>query len=97
MINPRKFRHWVTLSDPVPDGTPVTFDPSGVWASVEPQPPGSFDERRTSHIVTMWYHPQVTFNTMITHEGRELFVKGIQDVDEQHIELVLFCEEVKTP
>lgn len=97
MNNPRKLRHLVTLSDPVPDGSPVTFTPSTVWAAIEPTPPGSFDEQRTTHIVTMRYHAQVTFNTQITHESRALMVKGIQRVEEKKDELVLLCEEVKTP
>jgi SPP1 family predicted phage head-tail adaptor len=59
--------------------------------------PGAFDEQKTTHIVTIRYHAQVTFNTRITHKGRHLYVRGIQNPDERNIDLVLLCEEVKTP
>jgi hypothetical protein len=45
----------------------------------------------------MRHHPQVSFNTRIRHEGRQLFVRGIQNVDEDDRYLVLLCEEVQTP
>jgi len=97
VLNPSKYRHWVDLDDPVEDGTPVEFDPSRVKCSIQPQSPGAFDETKTTHLVTMRYHPQVTFNTRIAHRGRFLFVRGVQNVDELNRELVLLCEEVKTP
>jgi hypothetical protein len=91
-------RHTVTLDDPVPDGTPVTFVPSGVKCSLERGAPGSFDEQKVTYQVRMRYHPQITFNTRITTEdGRQLFVRGIQNVDMKNVELLLLCEEVQTP
>jgi head-tail adaptor len=96
-MNPGALRHYVRLDDPVEDGTPVVFNPDYVWASILPAAPGAFDENKTTHIVTMRYHPQVTFNTRILHRDRQLFVRGIQNVEERNLELVLLCEEVKTP
>jgi len=90
-------RHRVTLDDPVEDGTPVVFNPSVVFAAIRPVAPGAFDEQKTTHLVTIRYHAQVTFNTRITHAGRHLYVRGIQNVDERNTDLVLLCEEVKTP
>jgi hypothetical protein len=93
-----RLRHYVTLDDPVPDGTPVTFTPSVVKAAVEPGAPGSFDEQRVSYRVVIRYHPQVTFNTRITLEsGAQLLVKGIQNVEMKNRVLELLCEEVQTP
>lgn len=92
-----ELRHRVTLDDPVPDGTPVVFVPSEVWASIEPGSPGAFDEQKVTHRVEIRYHPQVTFNTRITHRSRQLFVRGIQNVDERNERQILYCEEVVTP
>lgn len=96
-MNVGALRHYVTLDDPVEDRTPVVFDPNHWWLSIEPAAPGEFDEQRVTHICRGRYHPQVTFNTRITHRGRQLFVRGIQNVEERNVEMVLLCQEVKTP
>jgi hypothetical protein len=96
-VNPGQYRHWVDIDDPVVDATPVTYSPSRVKASIRPAAPGPFGERMVTHIVEMRRHPQITFNTRITHRNRMLFVRGIQDVDERHRYMVLLCEEVQTP
>ncbi len=96
-LNINKYQHWVDLDDPILDGTPVVFSPSRWKAAIHPQSPGAFDEQKTTHLVEMPYHAQVTFNTRITFRERQLFVRGIQNVDEENRELVLLCEEVKTP
>lgn len=96
-MNSGALRHYVRLDDPIEDGTPLVFAPDYVWASIVPAPPGAFDENKTTHIVTIRYHAQVTFNTRITHRDRFLYVRGIQNVEERNRELVLLCEEVKTP
>jgi len=90
-------RHFVLLEDPIEDGTPVVFAPSHAWAAIRPAPPGAFDEQRVTHIVEMRHHPQVTFNTRIKHRDRYLYVRGIQNVDEQNRQMFLLCEEVVTP
>jgi hypothetical protein len=91
-------RHRVVLDDPVPDGTQPAFAPRTVSASLEPGSPGAFDEQRVTYFVRMRYHPQVTMNTRVTtQDGRQLFVRGIQNVDNRNIELVLLCQEVQTP
>jgi head-tail adaptor len=93
---------WVAL-DRVDDGIEVTFRPSRVPAAIRPVSPDSFGESKVTDIVTMRYHPQVTFNTRLTFTDtrrgitRRLFVKGIQNVDERDTWLVLNCEEVFTP
>lgn len=96
-MNVGELRNLVTLDDPIEDGTPVVFTPNVIWAGIRPSPPGAFEEERVTHEVTIRYHPQITYNTRIWHRGRPLYVRGIQNVDERNVTLVLFCEEVKTP
>jgi len=95
--NPGFDNIWVTLSEIV-DNTPTDFSPSGVWVSVEPEAPTSFGERQITHRVGLRYHPQITLNTVLTTEdGRQLFVRGIQQVRLGTDRQVLLCEEVLTP
>lgn len=75
----------------------MTFVPSDLWVRLLPAAPGSFDERVNSFTVEAPYHAQVDTFTVLTYEGRQLFVKGVQNVDEKNVDMVLFCEEVKTP
>ena len=91
-------RHRVTLADGVVDAQTATiYAPGQVWAAVQPMPPGAFDEQKVTHQVTIRYHAQVGFNTKITHAGRSLYVRGVQNVDERNAYQVLLCEEVVTP
>lgn len=96
-MNIGPLRHIVALDDPIEDGTPVVFAPDHIWAAIRPVPPGSFDEQKVTHIVEVRYHPQITFNTRLTHRGRHLYVRGIQNVDERDRQMFLLCEEVVTP
>ena len=97
---------WVTLSQSPQvtddsDGFFEALDPVGAWASIRPQ---LADNGRTiSHVVEMRWHPQVTIDTRIVYEDvnkptgkttRELFVKGVQNLEEENSTLVLLCEEV---
>lgn len=98
IVNPGQLRHWVTLDDPVPDGTPVTFVPARVKVAL--MGTGQSDENRVVWTVQMRYHQQVTFNTRITlDDARELFVRGIENVGDADRSgyLTLTCEEVLTP
>lgn len=96
-MNAGALRHYVKLENPVEHEPAVLLIPGYVWAEVAPTSPGALDERKTTHQVRMRYHPQVTFNTRITHRGRFLYVRGIQNIEERNTELVLYCEEVQTP
>jgi hypothetical protein len=90
--------HWVVLDKPKPEDEGLVLTPSRMFVAIEPTPPGAFDEQKITHIVTCEYHPDITLNTRITTEGgRHLWVRGIQDREFRHIELVLLCEEVLTP
>lgn len=47
-----------------------------------------------THVVTVPYRSGITTKTRIAFEGRTLNVTSVQDPNEQHVELVLTCEEV---
>lgn len=95
---------WVTL-----DRAPVAntedrwtdLSPDGIWAAIEPLPPGGSDTRTITHVVRMRFHPEVTLDTRITYaDGRTsltrlLFVRGVQTVSEQGDEMRLLCEEIQ--
>lgn len=102
LVNPGAWRHWVTLDDPVVDGTPVTISPNRWKCSIRPSAPGGFGEQKVTYEVQGRYHPQITFNTRITFVDasgleHQLFVRGLQNVDMRNWYLVLDCEEVMTP
>ena len=97
---------WVTLSQSPQvtddsDGFYEDLDPAGAWASIRPQL--AADGRMIQHVVEMRHHPQVTIDTRIVYEDankpagkttREIFVKGVQNLEEMNDVLVLLCEEV---
>lgn len=97
-------RDWVTLSDPVEDGTPVVFWPDRVPAAIVEGPPGSFDEQKNTITIWLRFHPQVTTNTKIEWRDyrrsidRHVTVRGFRDVRENgNVWLECLCEEVRTP
>lgn len=88
-------RHYVTLTTRSKNA--VTFVPPDLWVRLVPSAPGAFDERVNVFTVESPYHAQVDTHTVLNYEGRQLLVKGVQVVDEKNVDMVLFCEEVKTP
>jgi head-tail adaptor len=82
-----------TTTTPDVTGLFEALNPPGGYASVQPLAP-SADTRSVQSLVTIRYHPQINFDTRILYQGRSLFVRGVQDVDEQHVEMRLLCEEV---
>jgi head-tail adaptor len=93
-----KLTKWVTLARSPQttndsDGFFEPLDPEGVWAGIEPLAPGA-DGRIINHLVTMRFHDQVSIDTRIVYGTRSLFVKGVQNVNEEDTELRLLCEEV---
>lgn len=100
-MQPGKLNRWVTLwRGPITsndsDGFFEALSPSGAWVSIEPLPPDSIGDatRMLTHIVTMRFHDQITVDTRILYGERELFVKGVQNVNDANAELRLYCEEV---
>lgn len=94
-----RMNKWVTLSRAPQttndsDGFFEPLVPAGVWVAIEPLDATISDGTRIqASRVTMRYHSQVTVDTRILYGTRELFVKGVQDVNEAHNQMVLFCEE----
>jgi hypothetical protein len=74
VVDPSAYRHWVDLDDPDPD-TARVYTPARVKCAISPAAPGPFDEQKITHIVQMRFHPQIGFNTRITHQDRWLFVR----------------------
>ncbi len=91
-------RHFVRLEKPKPEDAGEAVALAAMWAAIEPAAPSAFDENKVTHIVTIDYHPDVTLNARFTTEDdRHLWIRGVQDVELQHVELRLLCEEVLTP
>lgn len=106
---PGKLRHSVALENPgsgTPnadggfDSSWVALVPSPVSAAVEPAAQRSLERlvsntvaAEVSHVVTIRYHPDVTTKTRVVFEGRYLYVVGMQDPEERHVELILACTE----
>lgn len=104
-VRPGRHNRRVTLSrSPITtndaDGFLEALTPSDWWISIQPGPPGSADGRTRTSVVGMRFHEQVNEDTIITFydevllRDRQLAVKGVQNVDEANVELVLLCEEV---
>lgn len=102
-------RHQVIVENPtrVADGdggytdTWAAASPSPVWARIEPataraieRQAGATIEGPIDSLVTIRYHAGVSMKTRLTFEGRLLFVRGIQNVQERDRWLVLACQEV---
>lgn len=91
------FHKPTSASDPKFDNP---LNPPRIAAQIQPlEPSFSDDTRGQLSRVTIRYHAQVTLDTHMqwvdrTGRLRTLFVKGVQNVDEDNAEMVLFCEEV---
>ena len=98
-MNASRRRHYVTLSrSPQTSGDSDGFfedlNPPDAWCSIEPAGPGTSDGTRMIGLfVTMPYHVQVGLDTRVLFGSRQLFVRGVQNVDERNLEMRLYCEE----
>jgi len=98
-MRPGRHTKYVTLSRSPEtsgdtDGYFEPLSPEGWWCSMSPLEPGLTDDTRsTAFRVTGRYHSGITVDTRITYGTRELFVKGVQNVDEANREMTLYCEE----
>src|SRR5690348_10099799 len=81
------------------DGFFEALRPATVWAQIQPVAAGD-NERSSFHQVVIRFHRQVTMDTRLVYadpvlgRDRELFVRGVQNVDEANREMRLLCEEV---
>jgi head-tail adaptor len=79
----------------------VAATPPEVWAAVVPAT-ASIIERQVGNMidapihqmVTCRYHAGISTRSRLTFDGRTLYVRGVQDLNTQHVWLVLACEEV---
>lgn len=94
LLNRRVSLSRTPQTTPDSDGFWEPLSPEYVWASIQPAPP-SDDGRVITHLVTIRYHAQVTVDTRILYGTRELFVKGVQNVNDQNVEMLLQCQEVQ--
>jgi len=84
-----EYRHRVALQSPA--GPPV---PS-VWFCALQSVGASVVDGQAAFIVRGRYHPGITLETQIVHEGRVLQVQAVNNLDERDRELVLSAVEVR--
>jgi head-tail adaptor len=102
-------RHLVTVQTagvPVEDPTTGEYDTSytdlaQMWASIEGPPredeavAGNVERAAVTHKVEMDYHAGINRRSRIVLEdGRILHVRGIVDLEERHVTLVIMAEEL---
>lgn len=77
------------------DGFKEPLTPPAWWATFETLDPVASDGSRiVATRLRGRYHPQITVDSILVYGSRELFVKGVQNVDDANRHLVLYCEEV---
>ena len=87
------YRKPTSTTDTGPYDHPL--DPPVAWVSIEPLEPSIQDGTRIMPSrVTMRYHSGVTVDTHLVYGSRQLFVKGVQNIEDGNHTMVLFCEEV---
>ena len=97
-LNPGVLQTWVTLSDEVQDGTPVTFVPDRVKAGI--QASAVTEGLAGSFALTLRYHPQITLNTCVTlDDGTRAYVREIGNKANADRSgwMTLRCEEAEQP
>lgn len=81
-------------------GALTALSPANDWVSIQPGPPGNTvsDGRSILSLVNIRYRSDLTVDTMLRYTvgstNRDLFVRGVQHVDEAQAEMRLLCEEV---
>lgn len=99
-MRPGRMNKYVTLwkapdSTPDADGFLEALDPPDAWVQIQPLEPFESDGTRViPYRVTMRYHAQINVDSMLKFGTRDIFVKGVQNVDEGDREMRLYCEEV---
>ena len=82
------YRHLVTLTHPR-----VALDPRTWFCALQPAA-GQVVDGQAAFFVRGPFHPGITLDTQLIHEGRTLQVQSITDEDERHVNLQLMCVEV---
>lgn len=97
-LNPGVLTTWVTLSNEVPDGTPVVFVPSRVKVGLKNAVQAI--ESAASYEVDLRYHRQITTDACLTlDDGRKLYVRELTNIGnvDRSGWMTLRCEEADTP
>ena len=97
-LNPGVLDQFVTLDDPIVDGTVTVFNPNRVKARVRSS--GVSSEEMSYWGIDLRYHPQITFNTRVTlDDGRRIAVREIDNAGNADRSgwMVLRGSEVTTP
>jgi len=90
LLNKRVSLYESRRDDMNPIGDPLI--PRDVWAQIDNQ--GITEARTFTHLMTIRYHPQVTIDTVAVYKNRNLFVRSVQNVGEDNVEMRLLVEEV---
>jgi hypothetical protein len=90
LLNKRVSLYESRRDDMNPIGDPLI--PRDVWAQIDNQ--GITEARTFTHLMTIRYHPQVTIDTVAVYKNRNLFVRSVQNVGEDNVEMRLLCEEI---
>lgn len=80
---------WIDLTPPTLDGglinaTPQNMEHFGSSGAVQVS---------TSFLINVPFHPGIDTTVRITYNGRQLFVSGVQNIEERNEELWLSVEE----
>jgi len=84
-----EYRHRVALQSPA--GPPVP----AVWFCALQSVGASVVDGQAAFIVRGRFHPGITLETQLVHEGRVLQVQAVNNLDERDRELVLSAVEVR--
>jgi head-tail adaptor len=109
-MRPWSRHHLVTLQSPavvVETGnaggyteTWSDLSPATSWASIRggegdtENVTAGIERSSASHTVEIDYHAQVTLKSRVVFGSRHLYVRGIDNVDERNITMILTCEEI---
>jgi head-tail adaptor len=104
-----ELRHLVTIQsagppiiNPETGEYEKTYTPlTQTWASIEGPPredeavAGNVERASITHTVEMDYHAGITLQSrVVLDDGRILHVRGLRDLEERHVRLVLSCQEL---
>jgi len=84
-----EYRHRVALQSPA--GPPVP----AVWFCALQSVGASVVDGQAAFLVRGRYHPGITLETQLVHEGRVLQVQAVNNLDERDRDLVLSAVEVR--
>lgn len=82
-------------------GAIIPPDPFGppIWASIRALQGQEIDKAQqiaqaVSHLITISYQLGIQESMLVGFEGRMFQIKYVEDIDERHVQLLLFCDEV---